>query len=132
MSVQCQFLLLSRRVQQRGAPHIHALLWLQDEMGKEAPTFWTADTENDGINKQADKLLEIEKIATMLISASDDSVFCEAHHKEVKLKIKNESGKCVECYSAEINFNDREVLNFLFNCDMSTLYFRSLYIWSNQ
>ena len=92
--------------QQRGAPHIHALLWLQDEMGKEAPTFWTADTENDGINKQADKLLEIEKIATMLISASDDSVFCEAHHKEVKLKIKNESGKCVECYSAEINFNE--------------------------
>ena len=31
--------------QQRGAPHVHSLLWLKDKDGKDAPTFWTEETE---------------------------------------------------------------------------------------
>ena len=26
--------------QQRGAPHVHSVLWLKDEENKEAPNFW--------------------------------------------------------------------------------------------
>ena len=61
--------------QQRGAPHIHTLLWLQDSDGKSAPTLWTADSEDEGCERQEEKIIAIEKIATMLISGSEDSVF---------------------------------------------------------
>merc|ERR1711954_637608 len=29
--------------QQRGAPHVHSLLWLKDKKGNEAPSFWNED-----------------------------------------------------------------------------------------
>ena len=42
--------------QQRGAPHIHCLLWLQDDDGKPAPTFWTNDEdERDTRSKERRK-----------------------------------------------------------------------------
>ena len=31
--------------QQRGAPHVHSLLWLKDSDDKDAPTFWSEDTD---------------------------------------------------------------------------------------
>ena len=34
--------------QARGAPHVHALLWLKDENGKDAPSFW----DEEGIPQQ--------------------------------------------------------------------------------
>ena len=38
--------------QQKGAPNIHCLLWLQDEEGIPAPTFWTTDgDEQDGLEE---------------------------------------------------------------------------------
>ena len=27
--------------QQRGAPHVHALLWLKDKNNEDAPTYWS-------------------------------------------------------------------------------------------
>jgi hypothetical protein len=33
--------------QARGAPHIHTLLWLRDETGKEAPSFWSTNDLTD-------------------------------------------------------------------------------------
>ena len=79
--------------QQRGAPHIHTLLWLQDSNGKEAPTFWTADSEDDGKERQEEKIVDIEKIATMLISGSVDTAFCDYHHKKSKLKTGQTTSK---------------------------------------
>ena len=95
--------------QQRGAPHIHTLLWLQDSDGKEAPTFWTADSEDDGKERQEEKIVDIEKIATMLISGSVDTAFCDYHHKKSKLKTgqtTSKNKKCESCYSAESDFEE--------------------------
>ena len=95
--------------QQRGAPHIHTLLWLQDSDGKEAPTFWTADSEDDGKERQEEKIVDIEKIATMLISGSEDTAFCDYHHKKSKLKTGQTTStnkKCESCYSAESDFEE--------------------------
>ena len=31
--------------QQRGAPHLHSLLWLKNQVGEEAPSFWVEPPE---------------------------------------------------------------------------------------
>ena len=33
--------------QQRGAPHVHSLLWIQNEKDEEAPSFWYNDPSSD-------------------------------------------------------------------------------------
>ena len=33
--------------QQRGAPHLHSLLWLKNKAGDEAPNFWIDGEEED-------------------------------------------------------------------------------------
>ena len=33
--------------QQRGAPHVHSLLWLKDQLGDEAPSFWIDPERNE-------------------------------------------------------------------------------------
>ena len=90
--------------QQRGAPHIHTLLWLEDSNGKSAPTFWTSEDSSEGKEEQLNKLREIEIIATILISASEESVMCDDHHEATKNKRNNDS--CIECYSAGMNFEE--------------------------
>ena len=99
--------------QQRGAPHVHCLIWLQDENGKAAPTFWTADDSEHNIEEKEDndeekkqkqkndqilKMEKIENIADMLISTSVSSALCDQHQKESKLS------KCLACFSVENNF----------------------------
>ena len=99
--------------QQRGAPHVHCLIWLQDNNGKAAPTFWTADeneqstdedTDNDEEkmqnlkNEQILKMEKIEDIANMLISTSVSSALCDKHQNR-----PNQS-KCKGCFSVENNF----------------------------
>ena len=32
--------------QQRGAPHLHSLLWLQNEKNENAPSFWSSKGDN--------------------------------------------------------------------------------------
>ena len=96
--------------QQRGAPHIHCLLWLKDSKGKSAPTFWSAD-ENSTEHENNSKVEEIEKIARMIISASEDSALCDKHHIEMKSKTRKnlkENESCVQCYSASANFVECE------------------------
>ena len=38
--------------QQRGAPHIHSLLWLKSIDGEEAPNFWLEDEDDDSIENK--------------------------------------------------------------------------------
>ena len=91
--------------QQRGAPHAHCLLWLQDDDGNPAPTFWSSTEELEKDNKE-DKIKMIEKIAELLISASIDSALCDDHHTELQnIKKNKKSGvPCKSCYSAKNNF----------------------------
>jgi hypothetical protein len=108
--------------QQRGAPHIHTLIWLQDPDGKEAPTFWTA-SDNDSKDNQKEKLVEMEKIADMLISASADYAYCDKHSKELKSKKKEAllDKICTVCNSAQTDFeeccNHKIIIEDVNNCD---------------
>ena len=89
--------------QQRGAPHIHTLLWLKDVNGKCAPTFWTTEDNSGGKEEQQDKLKKIEKIASILISASETNMLCDIHHESAKAKQDHKA--CNECFSALSNFD---------------------------
>ena len=93
--------------QQRGAPHIHCLLWLEDSDGNCAPTFWNCESEDEN-NKEdiVNKIRKIEDIAAMLISASEDQVMCDEHNGEnKKIKIDKGEKECQDCFSAAHNFD---------------------------
>ena len=70
--------------QQRGAPHVHSLLWMKDEEGEDAPSFWSQE-ENDILDidqrelNLAEKKQKIEKFADFLISTSADDMRCKKH-----------------------------------------------------
>ena len=52
--------------QQRGAPHIHCLLWLEDTEGNPAPTFWNSGSEDKNCETKT-RMKNIEDIANMLV-----------------------------------------------------------------
>ena len=91
--------------QQRGAPHIHTLLWLKDNDDKAAPTFWTSDGNNsEGKEDQIAKMKDIEEIASILIFASEKSIMCDYHHEASKKKVNHEI--CIDCYSVGTKFEE--------------------------
>merc|ERR1712121_4192 len=48
--------------QQRGAPHVHALVWLQDQYGNQAPTFWNQKESDSDLTENEESIEErIEK-----------------------------------------------------------------------
>ena len=114
--------------QQRGAPHIHCLLWLEDNQGNGAPTFW--NSEPDEKNTTADikeKIKKIEDIAMTLISASEDEVMCDEHHKVVQnMKTEKCEKECRDCYSEKWDFDKchvHKVINVSFNdCEKCEAY----------
>ena len=70
--------------QQRGAPHVHSLLWLKDKDGKDAPTFWTEETEVAIDDAEREERMEkrkkdIENFVDMLISTSPTDIKCDTH-----------------------------------------------------
>ena len=92
--------------QQRGAPHIHSLLWLQDKDGNCAPTFWTTESdteETEGEFSMDKKIKELEKIATQLISASEDEALCDQHRKNEDAK---DNSSCDDCFHVRNNFEE--------------------------
>ena len=92
--------------QQRGAPHIHCLLWLEDTEGNPAPTFWNSGSEDKEKKYETKtRMKNIEDIANMLISSSEDDAKCNDHQREIQ-KRRNESCEkdCMECYSSKHDF----------------------------
>ena len=90
--------------QQRGAPHVHSLLWLRDKKNKEAPNFWVDSqssnkdepdenqTNQARINTQINmKNQDISRFADQLISTSPNDISCEKHEK-----LRNQKN-CEEC-----------------------------------
>ena len=99
--------------QQRGAPHIHSLLWLQDQKNEEAPSFWmdlesTSDDEETNIEskkkRNQERVRNIEKFADLLISTSSDDIKCEKHI------VSEKHFDCSECKGLKVNM---QVKNFL-------------------
>ena len=71
--------------QQRGAPHLHSLLWLKNQVGDEAPNFWSnaeeyGTEENlETSSNENEKIRKVEKFADFLISTSPDKMTCSKH-----------------------------------------------------
>ena len=90
--------------QQRGAPHIHCLLWLEDSEGNPAPTFWSTDDEE---KNQEEKIKKIERIASKLVFATEDSAICDDHDNEFQsLKGDCEKKECNNCFSSQFDFEE--------------------------
>ena len=54
--------------QQRGAPHIHSLLWLKNNKLEDAPAYWkNEDIQNENPTEKSKKL---EEFADLLLSTS--------------------------------------------------------------
>ena len=88
--------------QQRGAPHVHCLLWLEDDKNNPAPTFWISDSDDSNL---ANKMEKIEKNAEMIISGSEDEAMCEKHYSQYQLELI-ERRKCINCFSERKNFEE--------------------------
>ena len=59
--------------QQRGAPHVHSLLWLKNEADKDAPNFWlTEEAEQCSSDEMRKK--KVEEFADSLITTSADDI----------------------------------------------------------
>ena len=99
--------------QQRGAPHIHCLLWLKDSDGKLAPTFWNSEADCAEEKDQTTKMKEIENVAKVLISGCENSIMCDKHHKESReLTQSRNSSNCKKCFTGNTDFlecSDHEI-----------------------
>lgn len=78
--------------QQRGSPHAHLMLYLQDENGESAPSLWTASNETMSEDTLGELHRKIEKINEDLISTSIDDAKCPAHSKD-----KTTATTCDQC-----------------------------------
>ena len=90
--------------QQRGAPHIHSLLWLKNKDGKDAPNFWfdsENETEADQGKNHKNRIEEIEKFADLLITTSPEEIKCKEH--QLNNDKTKEEVSCTEC----INLQDK-------------------------
>ena len=81
--------------QQRGAPHLHSLLWLKDENDDDAPSFWNEedhssddeeiDNEDQRCNVFEEKKERIAKFVDYFISTSPADMRCKTHSSNVDL-----------------------------------------------
>ena len=63
--------------QQRGAPHVHSLIWLKDQDGIDAPSFWKIkDGEKITEQDEERRIENVEKLADSLISTNPLDIRC--------------------------------------------------------
>ena len=100
--------------QQRGAPHVHSLLWMKNKNNDDAPNFWIepndvslnstnkSKTNENGENTDQEKRIkaieekrikEIEAFADFLISTSAAEIQCDKH------KTNDGEIRCDQCQS---------------------------------
>ena len=77
--------------QQRGAPHIHSLLWLKNKKLEDAPAYWkNEDIQNENPTEKSKKL---EEFADLLLSTSSREIAC-SKHKNLPLDVVS---SCTDC-----------------------------------
>ena len=76
--------------QQRGAPHVHSLVWLKNKDDKDAPNFWAESNDQENF-----RIEKVQDFAESLICTSPDQMVCKKHEsrKEQFLEIQS----CDEC-----------------------------------
>ena len=47
--------------QQRGAPHVHSLLWMKNRKGKDAPSFWADPNVMTGENDESNAYVQLQQ-----------------------------------------------------------------------
>ena len=80
--------------QQRGAPHAHMMLWLQDQHGDPAPSLWNNKFNEATPNEDEDQVSieeQIEEANDELIACSIEEANCPDH------SLNEQSDECEEC-----------------------------------
>ena len=108
--------------QQRGAPHVHSLLWLKNQKDEDAPNIWidqqedennddgSEAQENDKIVYDELKVREVEKLADFLISTSSEDMFCDKHN------FLTEAHDCADCALLKDKVDKFQSHNHTFTC----------------
>ena len=99
--------------QQRGAPHVHSLLWLKNEADEDAPNFWS-ENKDDEENSPENKAKRVEDFANLLISTSTDDMFCEKH--AATKKELSETINCQECIQLKEKVKKYQSHKHTFTC----------------
>ena len=68
--------------QQRGAPHVHSLLWLKNELNEDAPSFWIQENTNQ--DADVEYLKQVEKFADNIMTTNPDNITCKEHDQNLK------------------------------------------------
>ena len=76
--------------QQRGAPHVHSLLWLKNELNEDAPSFWIQENTNQ--DADVEYLKQVEKFADNIMTTNPDDITCKEHEQNPE-----DSITCPEC-----------------------------------
>ena len=63
--------------QQRGAPHIHSLVWLSNQADEEAPSFWVDSSVEENVDMDSSEMQE--KFKEIENFASHTDMKCDSH-----------------------------------------------------
>ena len=102
--------------QQRGAPHVHSLLWMKDKDGNDAPTYWSEETENLTNHDESEPNLEkrkrnIETFVDLLISTSPSDIKCDQH-----INSNEDVENCLECQILVDKASKYQIHSHTFTC----------------
>ena len=105
--------------QQRGAPHLHSLLWLKNKNGHDAPNFWLEAGDQDSssdecdtgsVQKNAEKYENVEKFVDFLISTSSETISCQKHKSTVQ------DNDCLDCLNLKEKVEKYQMHQHTFTC----------------
>lgn len=99
--------------QARGAPHIHCLLWLEDELGKRPPSMWNENKEDE--NKLGE---QIASFGASMMSGSSTDMNCDDH--EIF------DYKCEECQAGRELVEKFQSHSHTFSCKKKCRFIRIL------
>ena len=101
--------------QQRGSPHIHALVWLKDQDDKDAPNFWVNcdDKEEVNIDEIQRRLNKVEEFADQIVSTSPELMRCENHNTSDD----ENSNSCTECKYLQEKVKHFQCHSHTFTCE---------------
>ena len=114
--------------QQRGAPHLHSLLWLKNKSGDDAPNFWiepetdiqkdeASDMSNINRNKveeDQERIKNVEHFADFLTSTSSEDISCMRHKFQADDQIVK--SECAECKHLKEKIEKYQSHNHTFTC----------------
>ena len=112
--------------QQRGAPHVHSLLWLKNKAGKDAPNIWSEEKAEEESSIENRKK-RVEEFTDSLMTTSSDDMRCEKH--ELQNDDVDVIQDCKECKDLKKKVEKYQSHHHTFTCQKKM---KSLTIKSNE